>query len=262
MKGRDEAMDVRLYALVVIYNRDPADSPSCECLRQTAGCKAVIVDNSTQDNEHYRYAAARGFGYVSMGGNRGLAAAYNRGIGWIKKHTDATHVVLLDDDTTLPDGFWEQTAKAVAAFPHAQVFLPRVSDEQGWLSPCRIDGLRVTRTDKPEALPVAELTAINSGMTVDLAVFDRYRYDEGYFLDYIDHAFMRDMKARGVSFAVTKTVLQQRFFGNQTGQRAKAQQRLRIFKQDFRRFCGSSVRGRCFATAVIIKRQLKVWLSA
>ncbi len=254
-------MDVHLYALVVIYNRDPADSPSCEQLRQMPDAKAVIVDNSTDGREHYRYAAARGFGYVSMGGNRGLAAAYNRGIAWIKKYTDATHVVLFDDDTTMPEDFLEQTARSIVAFPEAQVFLPRVRDEKGWLSPCCIDGLRVTRADAPETLSAAQLTAINSGMAVDLAVFDRYRYDEGYFLDYIDHAFMRDMKARGVSFAVTKATLQQRFAGNQKGQRRQAQQRLRTFKRDFRRFCGPSVRGRCLAAAVIIKRQLKVWLS-
>ncbi len=254
-------MDVRLYALIVIYNRDPADSPSCEQLRQTPGARAVIVDNSTVDNEHYRYAAARGFGYVSMGRNAGLAAAYNRGIAWIKKHTDATHVVILDDDTTVPADFFEQTEAAIRTFDKAQVFLPRVKDEKGPLSPCRIDGWHVTRTDSPETLSAAELTAINSGMTVALSVFDRYRYDEGYFLDYIDHAFMRDMKAKGVSFAVTKVTLEQCFFGNQKGQRAAAKRRLRIFKQDFRRFCGNSLRGRCFATAVIIKRQLRLMLS-
>jgi len=254
-------MDVRLYALVVIYNRDPADSPSCEQLRLDPAARAVIVDNSTVDNKHYRYAAARGFGYVSMGGNLGLAAAYNRGIGWIRKYTDATHVVLLDDDTTLPDGFLEQMAAAVNTFADAKVFLPRVHDEVGWLSPCRIDRLRVTRTDAPQALSREELTAINSGMVIDLTVFDDYRYDEGYFLDYIDHAFMRDMKAKGISFAVTKTTLEQQFFGNRKGDRAAAKRRLDIFKKDFRRFCGRSLYGRCFATAVIIKRRLRLWLS-
>ncbi len=254
-------MNVRIVALLVIYNRACADSPSCEQLRQTADARVVIVDNSTEENDNYRYAARRGFGYVSMGGNKGLAAAYNRGISWIKKHTDATHVLLLDDDTTLPDGFWERTATSVARHPEAGIFLPRVMDEKGLLSPCAINGFRVQRIDDVKALTPQNITGINSGMILDLRLFDDYRYDEGYFLDYIDHAFMRDMKARGVTTVVTKEELAQQFFGNQQGNTSAAKRRLRIFKNDFRRFCGGSLKGRLIAEMTIVKRRVHIALS-
>lgn len=254
-------VEVRITALVVIHNRRCEDSPSCECLRVDTHARAVVVDNSTEDNDNALYCARRGFGYVSMGGNMGLAKAYNRGIAWIKANTDATHVVLLDDDTTLPVDFLAQTVAAIEKRPQASVFTPLVHDEQGLLSPCRIDGFRVTRAQEDVRLTAATFTAINSGLAIDLTVFDEYAYDEGYFLDYIDHAFFRDMKARGINFAVTDQTLYQRFAGNERGNKRAAIRRLRIFKQDFRRFCGRSLKGRLFAEAVIIRRRIKIALS-
>lgn len=253
--------DVRIYALVVIHNRACEQSPSIEQLRENPQARAVIVDNSTQPNDNYRYAAARGFGYLSMGGNRGLSAAYNRGIAWIKKYTDATHVLLLDDDTTLPKDFLDDTAWFIAQHEGVDIVLPRVTDEKGLLSPCRIDGCRVRRIQSVSELTPDNITAINSGMVLSLTLFDTYRYDEGYFLDYIDHAFLRDMKTRGVTFGVTRATLSQQFFGNQRGNRAAAKRRLAIFQKDFRRFCGTSLKGRLTAEAVIIKRRLRIALS-
>lgn len=252
---------VRITALVVIYNRRCEDSPSCEGLCADVNARAVIVDNSTEENGNARYCAKRGFGYMAMGGNLGLAKAYNRGIAWIKENTDATHVVLLDDDTTLPDGFFENTAAQIEQKDRASVFCPLVRDEQGLLSPCRIDRLRVSRVQDPAQLTASTFTAINSGLAIDLRVFDDYAYDEGYFLDYIDHAFFRDMKMRGVHFAVTDQTLSQRFSGNERGNKRAAKRRLAIFKTDFRRFCGKSFKGRLVASAVIIRRRVKIALS-
>ena len=255
-------MEVRITALVVIYNRRCEDSPSCEALRTNVKARAVIVDNSTEENDNARYCAKRGFGYMPMGGNFGLAKAYNRGITWIKKNTDATHVLLLDDDTSLPEGFLENTAQAIRKRTDRQVFYPLVYDEKGLLSPCRIQGRHVTRLrEEDERIPDAAITAINSGLVIDLRVFDNYAYDEGYFLDYIDHAFFRDMKARGVLCAVTDQTLFQRFSGNERGNKQAAKRRLAVFKSDFRRFCGKSLKGRLFATAVIIRRRIKIALS-
>ncbi len=254
-------MEVRITALLVIYNRRCEDSPSCEGLRAVTPTRAVVVDNSTEENDNARYCACHGIGYVSMGGNAGLAKAYNRGIRHIKENTDATHVLLLDDDTTLPDGFLEYTAEAVRKDEKAKIFAPLVRDEKGLLSPCRIDGLHVMRANEHDRLSASAFTAINSGLVIDLGVFDDFTYDEGYFLDYIDHAFFRDMKARGVTFAVTDQVLFQRFSGNERGNKQAAKRRLAIFKTDFRRFCGTSLKGRLFAGAVIIKRRIKLALS-
>ena len=77
----------------------------------------------------------------------------------------------------------------------------------------------------------------------------------------VDHAFLRDMRRLGVNIGVTKQRLTQRFFGNARSQRAAAKRRLAIFKKDFRRFCGKSLKGRLTAWATIVRRTCKVWLS-
>ncbi len=254
-------MEARITALLVIYNRRCEDSPSFEQLRADSSARVVVVDNSTEENDNASCCAKRGFGYIAMGGNMGLAKAYNRGIAWIKKNTDATHVLLLDDDTTLPEDFLEKTAHSIEMHPQAGIYVPTVYDEVGLLSPCRIEGWRVTRVSSPAELTAATFTAINSGMTIDLTLFKNYKYDEGYFLDYIDHAFLRDMKVPGVKMVVTGQTLTQRFAGNEHGNKQAAKRRLGIFKQDFRRFCGSSLKGRLFAQAVIIRRRIKIALS-
>ncbi len=254
-------VEIQLGILLVIYNRACEDSPSCESLRETHQAQVVIVDNSTVPNDNAAYAAKNGFGYVAMGGNFGLAKAYNRGVRFLKEHTSATHVLLLDDDTTLPEEFFSLTRQAVENEPTATVFLPRVQDEKGLLSPCRIDGLRVTRIADPCELTARTVTGINSGMVIDLKVFDDYTYDEGYFLDYIDHAFLRDMKQSGAHICITKAALTQRFAANARGARQAQKIRFRIFKTDFRRFCGTSFQGRLTAWAVIMRRRIKLWLS-
>lgn len=252
--------EISIYALVVIYNRRCEDSPSCEALKGMPDARAVVIDNSTEENDNARYCAGRGFGYLGLGGNRGLAVAYNRGIAWIKAHTNATHVVLFDDDTVIPEGFLEETEKSIKANPKAKIFLPRVYDEVGLLSPCAIDGFRVRRIADVAELTPDNITAINSGMTIDLSVFKEYTYNERYFLDYIDHAFMRDMKGCAVSFAVTRQTLRQRFAGNERGNKRAVRRRFAIFKTDFRRFCGKSFKGRLMAEAVIMRRRLKMML--
>lgn len=254
-------MDIRLYVLLVIYNRRCEDSPSCEALRAMPDVRAVVVDNSTVPNDNARYCARRGFGYTPMGGNKGLAKAYNHGIAWIKKNTTATHVLLLDDDTAVSDGFIDAMCEAAKRHPEHAIVLPRVYDEKGLLSPCAIDGFRVSRIADPDELTPSSITAINSGMMIDMKIFKEYAYDERYFLDYIDHAFMRDMKASGVSFVVTKERLQQRFSGNERANTKAARTRFHIFKSDFRRFCGRSFKGRLTATATIWRRRIKIWLS-
>lgn len=254
-------VEIQLGILLVIYNRACEDSPSCESLRATHQAQVVIVDNSTEENTNAAYAAKNGFGYIAMGGNVGLAKAYNRGVRYLKEHTSATHVLLLDDDTTPPEEFFSLMRQAVENEPTATVFLPRVRDEKGWLSPCRIEGLRVTRIHDPAELTAQTVTGINSGLVIDLKVFEDYAYDEGYFLDYVDHAFLRDMKKRGAHICVTKAVLNQRFAANARGARKAKKIRFRIFKKDFRRFCGTSFQGRMTAWAVIMRRRIKLWLS-
>lgn len=253
---------VVLAVLLVIYNQNGGDSPACEALRRRDDVKVVVADNSTADYHNAAYCEEAGFAYLPMGGNHGLSKAYNRGIRYLREHTDATHVVLLDDDTTLSDDYFTVLRQAIAQHPDTRIFLPLVRDEVGYLSPCRIQGYAVSRIRSAGELDPATITGINSGMALSLSLFERYLYDEAYFLDYIDHAFLRDMKRQGEPIEVLNTTLQQQFSGNDHSHYQATLARFSLFKRDFRRFCSDTVRGRLYAAAFLAGRRVRLFLSA
>ncbi len=251
-------MDSRIGILLVIYNQRGGDSPSCEALRALRYPRVLVVDNSTGDFGNAAYCEQAGFAYLSMGGNQGLSKAYNRGIAYLREHTDATHVVLLDDDTTLPPTYFDTLRESIDEHPDCRIFLPLVRDEAGLLSPCAIRGLQVSRVQSPTELTQDSITGINSGMALSLDLFRDYRYNEAYFLDYIDHAFLRDMKARGEPIVVCDVTLHQRFSGNDYSNKEASKRRYELFRRDFRVFCGRSLRGRLYAAAVLGRRRLRL----
>ena len=74
-------------------------------------------------------------------------------------------------------------------------------------------------------------------MAVRRKVFDEYRYDERFFLDYIDHNFIRDMKKRNQRISITGAKLTHSAFFENTDDNFEAiAKRLRIFKMITRDF--------------------------
>ncbi len=251
-----------LYVLLVIYNQNGSDSPACEVLRTREDVGVLVVDNSTLDYQNAQYCKQAGFSYLSMEGNKGLSKAYNRGIRYLKEHTDATHVILLDDDTTLGDDYFSVLLRGISEHPDTRIFLPLVQDEVGYLSPCKINGYAVSRITSTEELDRDNITGINSGMALSLSLFDTYQYDETYFLDYIDHAFLRDMKRKGEPIRVIHTMLKQRFSGNDHSNYQATLTRFALFKRDFFLFCSDSAKGRLYAYAFLAVRRIRLFLSA
>ena len=80
--------------------------------------------------------------------------------------------------------------------PEMKIFLALVYDALGLLSPSMINGLSERRASSIAEITQINITGINSGMAIRREVFCDYRYDERYFLDYIDHAFLRDLMNR------------------------------------------------------------------
>lgn len=164
---------------------------------------------------------------------------------------------LFDDDTFLPDNYFDELLKENLS---ADIFLPVVCDEVGILSPCKFNGLRVERIKELSELNEKNITGINSGMAINLAVFKDYRYDENYFLDYIDHDFLRTMKLRNKKIKVLNTKLNQRFSRNEDSNLASSLKRFKIFKSDFKYFYNENLKSRIFANLSLLKRALHLTL--
>ncbi len=95
-----------------------------------------------------------------------------------------------------------------------------------------------------------------------MRVFENYRYDEGQFLDYIDHAFMRDTTGHELSrICVMKDVeLRQEFSGSAKQSREAAMRRYRIFKKDISYFCRKYGVSPVRRLLLLMKRKLRLLL--
>lgn len=249
---------VSIYALVVIYNKDCADSVTCQCLKRFDNVKVMIADNSTAVNLNGEYAKKHGWQYVSMTGNKGLSKAYNCGIDLINIKNSV--VCLFDDDTEIGGDYFDLLLDKILKEPEAEIFLPHVYDEVGLLSPSIADGLVFKRVKSVDEISSERINGINSGMAIKTRVFESYRFDEQYFLDYIDHAFLRDMRKQGTRITIFKAQLRQNFFGNSNASLEAAIKRFRIFKKDFKRFCGNSIKGRKFYYREIMNQKKIMYL--
>lgn len=248
-------------ALVVVYNKPLSQSKTIHSLSGAHGIEVYIADNSTVDCGNREFASARGYHYFDMGGNAGLSRAYNRVISALEK--DDGLICLFDDDTTIDKAYFDVLKKDASAYKHIDIFAPVVKDKKGILSPCIFNGIRGKRVKRLENIQRRGVSAINSGLAIRLRVFRNYRYDEGLFLDYVDHAFIRDVADNdGSKIHILNISLKQSFSGSESVSKEDILNRYRTFKKDLLYFCRkygvSIVRCRLFLLARRVHIMIKV----
>lgn len=222
-------------AIVVIYNRSCADSPTCLGLR-ALGISVVIYDNSTADFDNKNQCRELGWAYLGGTGNLGLSKAYNACIDHLKAVNHVGLVCLFDDDTQIDVNYFEALQEA-ANSSNARIFVPIIRSQGRILSPCMVSPKQRVSFFADDAAVYAyqgeELSAINSGMALDIAIFSKYRYNETIFLDGIDHYFVKDMKSRGERIDIMRYCCQHDFSGDGRPTKDAALFRFRIFAKDY-----------------------------
>jgi rhamnosyltransferase len=250
------AMDC-FWTVVVIYNTACSESPSCIGLLQLHYPNVLIVDNSTSDYQNAEFSATNGWRYISMHGNAGISKAYNCAIKDLKGQ--AKGIIWLDDDTCLNQSYFDELKKALEQNDQASIFLPIVKSEIGISSPCRIDGQFVSAVKDIKDLTRVNITGINAGMAVKISIYDHFRYDENYMVDYVDHAFLRDMKKNGTVITILPAVLKQNFSGR-SDDKVSSMNRFKIFLKDYRRFCLGSPGGFYAFHFAVLRRKIYLCL--
>ena len=248
----------KMYAVVVLYNKNYRESVTIGCLKNTKDVNVIVCDNSTKDYNNSIIAKELGYSYINMNGNKGLSKAYNRSVETIGEEDG--YICFFDDDTFLPGDYFITLKKAIES-ERKDIYLPFVYDDLGLLSPCKITGAFIRRVNSIDKLNARNITGINSGMAVNLEVFkEGIRYNENYFLDCVDHDFIRSMKDRKKSIGFFNTRLNQRFSGNDFKDKEQTAKRFTIYKKDFEEFSRKIFLGRIFFIFVIMKRALKMTL--
>lgn len=229
-------MKNNFFAVMVICNRSLENSQSFNSLKKISGIGITVCDNSTEENDNRKYEGEN-VRYINMGGNLGLSKAYNTAVQSLEGKEG--YICLFDDDTLVPGDYFEKI-DLEAEKSGADIILPVVRDEVGIMSPCRLTGVLTSRVKDISELNEAELSGINSGMAVNNEIFKSYRYDEEYFLDFIDHAFLRDMKKQGRKISVCDDISLNQSFSANDKNIERAKRRFKLFKRDYAYFCKQS----------------------
>lgn len=247
------------YGIIVVYNKSVDNSTTYKCLKEVGNIYVVVCDNSTKKFDNKEKVERDGYTYIDMHGNCGLSKAYNRALDRIKMDNPKMegYVMLFDDDTFIPADYFEKMSQVIES-GRADIYLPIVEDEVGILSPSIMKKYYCHRAPSDVwSIKKDELCGINSGMVIRLAVFRKYRYDEGIFLDYVDHNFLRDMRKYKRKVEIVDTRIKQTFSSN-TDPKEKAMVRFKIFKKDINRFYAHGFWNRFFFYYVITRRKMQL----
>ena len=183
---------LRVVAVVVTYN--PCESAlvrQLTCL-QSQVSQVVVVDNGSRQQVGIERAVAdiKCCHWLPLASNAGLATAQNRGIGRALE-MDATHVLLMDQDSEPGAGMVDALLQALAALPPCAVVGPAYVDRRRAMSRSpffRLKGLSFVR------LPVDDLSVvhpvdhlISSGSLVPVDVLSRVGpMRDDFFIDFVD----------------------------------------------------------------------------
>ena len=245
-----------IYALVVVYNQKCEDSQTiCSIMNSPSRgeMRCIVFDNSTRDYGNADFCQRHHYTYYSLGDNVGLSRAYNHVIDRLKGEDG--YLLVLDDDTELSEAFFQEV-DAIARRGEPGIFIPVVRAGDYLLSPSLVKFNSGCATLKSlDELKMDRITAINSGMLVNLRVYDRIRYNEGLFLDCVDHAFMRDARLNGIPITVMQSTIEQHYSRNEKGELAPALKRFSIYRRDFRKYA-ALCHGMPFYYASMLKLRL------
>lgn len=229
--------------VIVVYNKWCGDACTCQFLKTTKFPPdlVLVIDNSTKPIDNATFCKQNGWLYHSMGGNFGLSKAYNAALEILKDKADV--IVWADDDTVWPEDYFK-TLNAHIENNEAAVYLPIVKSDGVIISPCIFSTGEMGIANSAEELKNCEISAINSGMAVRMQLYDNYRYDEKYFLDYIDHDFMRWCRLNSQVISIADGItINQNFFAKSGASKKSKRIRFNIYKKDYARFqrkCGVS----------------------
>lgn len=225
-------------AVVVVYNQLCCNSQTCAGLLESGAeiPRILIFDNSKPEYlpENREFCRAHGWEHLGGSGNLGISKAYNACMDALQGEKG---VVCLFDDDTQVDGAYFAALRSALARTDAEILVPVIYAGGQLISPCiRLPDCRCRLFGSEEALRQYSgdgLTAINSCMAIDLAVFDGYRYDEHIFLDGVDHTFLEDQKRLGRKIFLLDYRCSHGFSGTEKPPISSALVRFRILCGDF-----------------------------
>lgn len=245
---------MKLDVIAVVYNKRYADTVTYKRVSMSEMVNRFIVcDNSTDPSiqEDNSRSIPMGAMYLPMGGNVGLSKAYNHAL----DRASSQFIMLLDDDTFLPDGFFGKLEKHLTS-DEADIYLPLVYSSEFLMSPCKKNGYRFKRITNYDGFH-GKISAINSGVVAKRSVFDYVKYDESLFVDMVDHKFFDDVRESGMKVHIMGDVVLKQDYSRETDDYDAAKTRFLISKKDNRAYFASTLLGSIFCEMQLVYWRIK-----
>ena len=203
----------RIAVVIVLYN--PCDEEMANVRRLSEAHAGVIVDNSTEPA--FSGEQIGRMRYVALRENVGIAKAQNIGTDYILKHTDATYIVFLDQDSTVEESYPEAI---VNCYETIKKDFPRL----GFLGPTT-ENKETGKTYKSvihkdhalsaDFIPRRELIS-SGGCTTKEVLEEVGLNDERLFIDYVDFEWCWRAKSKGYICGFTPRVTIKHMVGEKT----------------------------------------------
>ena len=225
-----------LYALIVLYNKEISQSLTYNCLKNDKNIQIIIFDNSNEkiQERNENYCKNKDVTYHTLNRNVGISKAYNYAIDNLK--TDG-YIMILDDDTLLNDNYIFE-AKKIAEKKSGDINLPIVLSDNRIISPANVQfNCRIKILKNIDELDINKVSAINSGMVINLAVFKKIHYNENLFLDYVDHDFMKQARNNKLEINLMNSKINQNYSRFQKNNIESEINRFKIYLKDFKKYC-------------------------
>lgn len=229
-----------LTILVCLYNKDIKTSNTIQSLLrasiQTNSTTVIIWDNSTlrmkQDSINFLSNHFSKFIYKHTPENVVLSKIYNSVIETLD--VEDSYLMLCDDDSDIPECFFEILENQINLNPSVNLFLPQIYSDSILVSPAKdyLIKTKLINDLQPGTLLSRCTTAINSGMVISNRFFKNgFRYDEDLRFYGTDNYFMIEYAKANKNLVVLDVRFIHSLSFNTTGD---IKNKLRIFRENRR----------------------------
>lgn len=206
-----------LLVIIVIYKRSLEDCESFQSVlgmrRGISNLNVFIYDNSPTSQQIKNYESLT-ITYCHDAKNSGVSRAYNVGVEYANKD-QKEWVLLLDQDTSLPNSILEKYDQAIDANSDMKLFVPILKLKNGKIfSPSRYRFKRGFYVDsiKSGIHSLFKHAPVNSGMMVRAEAFLKVGgYNEKVKLDFADFQFVERFRKSCPDFYVIDVTCEQDF---------------------------------------------------
>lgn len=199
--------------VIVLYN--PSKEETANVRRLSEAHNGVIVDNSPEPA--FQGERLGKMHYVPLQENMGIAKAQNIGSQYVLDHTDATHIVFLDQDSTVSDSYPQDIANFFenirADFPRLAFLGPATENKETGKEYRSV--VHKDHALSADFIPRRELIS-SGGCTTREVLQDVGLNDERLFIDYVDFEWCWRARSKGYLCGFTPKVTIRHMVGQKT----------------------------------------------